>query len=136
MHIWLTRHDSDPVLSITSVLLFIAFIDQITVFLNCVNNLLHNKPEIAGFLLGFCSQDKNIVAVGTSTRGSASKISDHWQAYNFSNLSCVCVRHSRRFAASGAMTPEEREQRILYTNVLEYEQDHVSLNAIKKRWQV
>lgn len=34
------------------------------------------------------------------------------------------------------MTPEEQEQRILYTNVLEYEQDHVSLNAIKKRWQV
>uniref|UniRef100_A0A3Q3CWQ7 VPS9 domain containing 1 n=1 Tax=Haplochromis burtoni TaxID=8153 RepID=A0A3Q3CWQ7_HAPBU len=31
---------------------------------------------------------------------------------------------NRRFAASGAMTPEEREQRILYTNVLEYEQDH------------
>ncbi|XP_061783969.1 VPS9 domain-containing protein 1 [Nerophis lumbriciformis] len=31
---------------------------------------------------------------------------------------------NRRFAASGAMTPEEQEQRILYTNVLEYEQDH------------
>ncbi|KAM9854332.1 VPS9 domain-containing protein 1 [Aulostomus maculatus] len=31
---------------------------------------------------------------------------------------------NRRFAASGAMTPEEQEQRCLYTNVLEYEQDH------------
>ncbi|XP_068168441.1 VPS9 domain-containing protein 1 isoform X2 [Antennarius striatus] len=31
---------------------------------------------------------------------------------------------NRRFAASGAMTAEEQEQRILYTNVLEYEQDH------------
>ncbi|XP_049928591.1 VPS9 domain-containing protein 1 [Epinephelus moara] len=31
---------------------------------------------------------------------------------------------NRRFAASGAMTTEEREQRALYTNVLEYEQDH------------
>ncbi|XP_072291109.1 VPS9 domain-containing protein 1 [Eucyclogobius newberryi] len=31
---------------------------------------------------------------------------------------------NRRFAASGAMTEEEKEQRILYTNVLEYEQDH------------
>uniref|UniRef100_A0A672ZKI2 VPS9 domain containing 1 n=1 Tax=Sphaeramia orbicularis TaxID=375764 RepID=A0A672ZKI2_9TELE len=29
-----------------------------------------------------------------------------------------------RFAASGAMTAEDQEQRILYTNVLEYEQDH------------
>lgn len=32
----------------------------------------------------------------------------------------------RRFAASGAMTAEEQEQRVLYANVLEYEQDHVS----------
>lgn len=40
---------------------------------------------------------------------------------------CVpCVFHCRRFAASGAMTAEEQEQRMLYTNVLEYEQDHVS----------
>lgn len=40
---------------------------------------------------------------------------------------CVsCVSHCRRFAASGAMTAEEQEQRMLYTNVLEYEQDHVS----------
>ncbi|XP_056271864.1 VPS9 domain-containing protein 1 isoform X2 [Pseudoliparis swirei] len=31
---------------------------------------------------------------------------------------------NRRFSASGAMTAEEQEQRILYTNVLEYEQDH------------
>uniref|UniRef100_A0A3Q3EK07 VPS9 domain containing 1 n=1 Tax=Labrus bergylta TaxID=56723 RepID=A0A3Q3EK07_9LABR len=31
---------------------------------------------------------------------------------------------NRRFAAPGAMTTEEQEQRILYTNVLEYEQDH------------
>lgn len=31
---------------------------------------------------------------------------------------------NRRFAASGAMTVEEKEQRTLYTNVLEYEQDH------------
>lgn len=28
------------------------------------------------------------------------------------------------------MTAEEQEQRILYTNVLEYEQDHVSLQMI------
>ncbi|XP_047452671.1 VPS9 domain-containing protein 1 [Mugil cephalus] len=31
---------------------------------------------------------------------------------------------NRRFAASGAMTAEDEEQRVLYTNVLEYEQDH------------
>uniref|UniRef100_A0A3B3DUS1 VPS9 domain containing 1 n=1 Tax=Oryzias melastigma TaxID=30732 RepID=A0A3B3DUS1_ORYME len=31
---------------------------------------------------------------------------------------------NRRFAASGSMTAEEQEQRLLYTNVLEYEQDH------------
>ncbi|XP_041795054.1 VPS9 domain-containing protein 1 [Chelmon rostratus] len=31
---------------------------------------------------------------------------------------------NRRFAASGALTAEEQEQRVLYTNVLEYEQDH------------
>uniref|UniRef100_A0A3Q3M850 VPS9 domain containing 1 n=1 Tax=Mastacembelus armatus TaxID=205130 RepID=A0A3Q3M850_9TELE len=31
---------------------------------------------------------------------------------------------NRRFAASGAVTAEEQEQRTLYTNVLEYEQDH------------
>ncbi|XP_035013103.2 VPS9 domain-containing protein 1 isoform X2 [Hippoglossus stenolepis] len=31
---------------------------------------------------------------------------------------------NRRFSASGAMTAEEQEQRSLYTNVLEYEQDH------------
>ncbi|XP_050929595.1 VPS9 domain-containing protein 1 isoform X3 [Lates calcarifer] len=31
---------------------------------------------------------------------------------------------NRRFAASGAMTAEEQEQRTLYTSVLEYEQDH------------
>lgn len=31
---------------------------------------------------------------------------------------------NRRFAASGAMTAEDQEQRVLYTNVLEYEQDH------------
>uniref|UniRef100_A0A665WQG1 VPS9 domain-containing protein n=1 Tax=Echeneis naucrates TaxID=173247 RepID=A0A665WQG1_ECHNA len=31
---------------------------------------------------------------------------------------------NRRFAASGTMTPEEQEQHMLYTNVLEYEQDH------------
>ncbi|KAM3870009.1 VPS9 domain-containing protein 1 [Diretmus argenteus] len=31
---------------------------------------------------------------------------------------------NRRFAASGTVTAEEQEQRILYTNVLEYEQDH------------
>ncbi|KAM3608997.1 uncharacterized protein V6R79_008213 [Siganus canaliculatus] len=31
---------------------------------------------------------------------------------------------NRRFAASGAMTAEEQEQRTLYTNVLEYEQDN------------
>lgn len=30
------------------------------------------------------------------------------------------------------MTAEEQEQRILYTNVLEYEQDHVSLWVITK----
>ncbi|XP_028813883.1 VPS9 domain-containing protein 1 isoform X2 [Denticeps clupeoides] len=31
---------------------------------------------------------------------------------------------NRRFAASGTITPEEQEQRLLYANVLEYEQDH------------
>lgn len=30
------------------------------------------------------------------------------------------------------MTAEEQEQRVLYTNVLEYEQDHVSLNATEE----
>lgn len=36
------------------------------------------------------------------------------------------LSQNRRFAASGAMTAEEQEQRVLYANVLEYEQDHVS----------
>uniref|UniRef100_UPI003AAB380B VPS9 domain-containing protein 1 n=1 Tax=Centroberyx gerrardi TaxID=166262 RepID=UPI003AAB380B len=31
---------------------------------------------------------------------------------------------NRRFAASGTVTAEEQEQRVLYANVLEYEQDH------------
>ncbi|KAM9569185.1 VPS9 domain-containing protein 1-like isoform 1-T1 [Salvelinus alpinus] len=31
---------------------------------------------------------------------------------------------NRRFAASGTITGEEQEQRVLYTNILEYEQDH------------
>ncbi|XP_075875388.1 VPS9 domain-containing protein 1 isoform X2 [Nelusetta ayraudi] len=31
---------------------------------------------------------------------------------------------NRRFAASGAMTAEEQEQRVLYANILEYEHDH------------
>ncbi|XP_072551441.1 VPS9 domain-containing protein 1 isoform X1 [Salminus brasiliensis] len=31
---------------------------------------------------------------------------------------------NRRFSSSGTMTPEEQEQRILYANILEYEQDH------------
>ncbi|KAG7473225.1 hypothetical protein MATL_G00093370 [Megalops atlanticus] len=31
---------------------------------------------------------------------------------------------NRRFAGSGLITPEEQEQRLLYANVLEYEQDH------------
>ncbi|KAJ8416320.1 hypothetical protein AAFF_G00383420 [Aldrovandia affinis] len=31
---------------------------------------------------------------------------------------------NRRFAGSGLITPEEQEQRVLYANVLEYEQDH------------
>ncbi|XP_051916830.1 VPS9 domain-containing protein 1 isoform X2 [Hippocampus zosterae] len=39
---------------------------------------------------------------------------------------------NRRFAASGAMTPEEQEQCILYTNVLEYEHNHDWL----KQWKV
>ena len=43
-----------------------------------------------------------------------------------------CLRLYRRFAASGAMTAEEQEQHILYTNVLEYEQDHVSLSNLLK----
>ncbi|KAI4904467.1 hypothetical protein NFI96_015122 [Prochilodus magdalenae] len=31
---------------------------------------------------------------------------------------------NRRFSSSGTMTPEEQEQRVLYANILEYEQDH------------
>ncbi|TRY85246.1 hypothetical protein DNTS_009282 [Danionella cerebrum] len=31
---------------------------------------------------------------------------------------------NRRFATCGTMAPEEQEQRVLYTSVLEYEQDH------------
>ncbi|XP_051953654.1 VPS9 domain-containing protein 1-like isoform X2 [Xyrauchen texanus] len=31
---------------------------------------------------------------------------------------------NRRFATCGILTPEEQEQRMLYANVLEYEQDH------------
>uniref|UniRef100_A0A8C5CPL3 VPS9 domain containing 1 n=1 Tax=Gadus morhua TaxID=8049 RepID=A0A8C5CPL3_GADMO len=31
---------------------------------------------------------------------------------------------NRRFAASGTTTAEEREQRVIYANILEYEQDH------------
>lgn len=38
----------------------------------------------------------------------------------------TCVFVVRRFAASGSVTAEEQEQRVLYANVLEYEQDHVS----------
>lgn len=33
----------------------------------------------------------------------------------------------RKFSCSAIMTPEEQEQRILYANILEYEQDHVSV---------
>ncbi|KAK2841729.1 hypothetical protein Q5P01_011929 [Channa striata] len=38
---------------------------------------------------------------------------------------------NRRFAASGTVTAEEQEQRTLYTNVLEYEQD----NDWPKQWK-
>ena len=38
----------------------------------------------------------------------------------------VCPSRFRRFAASGTTTAEEREQRVIYANILEYEQDHVS----------
>ncbi|KAM4734793.1 VPS9 domain-containing protein 1 isoform 1-T1 [Anableps anableps] len=38
---------------------------------------------------------------------------------------------NRRFAASGALTAEEQEQRLLYARVLEYEQDH----DWPKRWR-
>ncbi|XP_066541669.1 VPS9 domain-containing protein 1 isoform X2 [Hoplias malabaricus] len=31
---------------------------------------------------------------------------------------------NRRFSSSGTMTPEEQEQRVLYANILEYEQDN------------
>ncbi|KAL2093066.1 hypothetical protein ACEWY4_010378 [Coilia grayii] len=31
---------------------------------------------------------------------------------------------NRRFASSGTMSAEDQEQRLLYTNILEYEQDH------------
>lgn len=40
----------------------------------------------------------------------------------------------RRFASSGEVTAEEEEQRVLYTNVLEYEQDHVSWAPVKRLW--
>lgn len=43
------------------------------------------------------------------------------------SVNVILYFHYRRFSASGA---EEQEQRILYTNVLEYEQDHVSLQVI------
>uniref|UniRef100_A0A8C8JET8 VPS9 domain-containing protein n=1 Tax=Oncorhynchus tshawytscha TaxID=74940 RepID=A0A8C8JET8_ONCTS len=36
----------------------------------------------------------------------------------------LIIAKARRFAASGTITAEEQEQRVLYTNVLEYEQDH------------
>ncbi|MED6260733.1 VPS9 domain-containing protein 1 [Ataeniobius toweri] len=36
---------------------------------------------------------------------------------------------NRRLAAFGALTTDEQEQRLLYANVLEYEQDHVSVTA-------
>lgn len=36
------------------------------------------------------------------------------------------VLPSRRFCSQVALTPEEREQRVLYAAILEYEQDHVS----------
>uniref|UniRef100_A0A672JHH5 VPS9 domain containing 1 n=1 Tax=Salarias fasciatus TaxID=181472 RepID=A0A672JHH5_SALFA len=43
---------------------------------------------------------------------------------------------NRRFAASGGMTAEEQEQRLLYTNVLEYEQDHVKYKQDHKAQQL
>uniref|UniRef100_A0A8C2WLN7 VPS9 domain containing 1 n=1 Tax=Cyclopterus lumpus TaxID=8103 RepID=A0A8C2WLN7_CYCLU len=45
-------------------------------------------------------------------------------AVSFHVSLCCSADDGWRFAASGAMTAEEQEQRILYTNVLEYEQDH------------
>uniref|UniRef100_A0A4W5JSL7 VPS9 domain containing 1 n=1 Tax=Hucho hucho TaxID=62062 RepID=A0A4W5JSL7_9TELE len=36
----------------------------------------------------------------------------------------LIIAKARRFAASGTITGEEQEQRVLYTNILEYEQDH------------
>lgn len=50
---------------------------------------------------------------------------------NINELVFVCL--NRRFAASGAMTIEEQEQRTLYANVLEYEQDHVSVGSKYKQ---
>lgn len=47
----------------------------------------------------------------------------------FSTCRFLYLFVTRRFAASGSVTAEEQEQRILYTNVLEYEQDHVSLTS-------
>lgn len=35
----------------------------------------------------------------------------------------------RKFSSSVIVTPEEQEQRDLYANILEYEQDHVSVNG-------
>ncbi|CAL8357696.1 unnamed protein product [Lota lota] len=39
---------------------------------------------------------------------------------------------NRRFAASGTTTAEEQEQRVIYANILEYEQDH----DWPKQWKV
>uniref|UniRef100_A0A8C7L8T5 VPS9 domain containing 1 n=1 Tax=Oncorhynchus kisutch TaxID=8019 RepID=A0A8C7L8T5_ONCKI len=36
----------------------------------------------------------------------------------------LIIAKARRFAASGTINGEEQEQRVLYTNILEYEQDH------------
>lgn len=35
--------------------------------------------------------------------------------------------HYRKFSSSVMLTTEEQEQRVLYANILEYEQDHVSV---------
>lgn len=40
---------------------------------------------------------------------------------------------TRRFCSQVALTPEEREQRALYTAILEYEQDHVSVTGLSRQ---
>lgn len=99
---------------------------------NILNKLAFYTTSVhkdAGFILWLHNDDKktSVKSWYSYTQGDSFKVGLGRMCtckYGCKHFLSVC--HYRRFAASGAMTAEEQEQRILYTNVLEYEQDHVS----------